>query len=77
LERWPDEKRNHQALLSLPNLYKEMVLKGLLTDQQANPLIRAALDQFIRKYPNSPAAEMARQQVRYYGAIMEGSTHEE
>ena len=77
LERWPDDERNHQALLSLPNLYKEMVLKGLLTDQQANPLIRAAYDQFIRKYPNSPAAEMARQQVRYYGAITEGNTHEE
>jgi TolA-binding protein len=77
LERWPDDERNQQALLRLPSLYKEMVLRGLLTERRANPLIRAAYDQFIGKYPSSPAAEMARQQARYYGAIMEGNTHEE
>jgi hypothetical protein len=60
----------------LPNLYKTMVFKGVLTQQRANPLIREAYDQFIQEYPSSPAAEMARQQVRHYGPIMEGNTHE-
>jgi len=77
LQRWPNDERAQHALLALPNLYKVMVFKGLLTEPQANPLIKETYDQFIRKYPSSPAAEMARQQVRYYGAIMEGNTHEE
>jgi len=77
LQKWPNDERAKHALLVLPNLYKTMVFKGLLTEQQANPLTKEAYGQFIRKYPGSPAAEMARQRVRYYGAIVEGNTHEE
>jgi len=77
LEKWPEDERNQRALLSLPRFYKEMVFRGLLTEQQANPLIKAAYDQFIRKYPSSADAEMARQQSRYYGAMMEANTHEQ
>jgi len=77
LARWPDDERNHHALLRLPGLYNRMVFKGLLSEEQARPLIRAAYEQFVQKYPNSPAAETARQQIMYYAALVEGQKHEQ
>ncbi|OHB68499.1 MAG: hypothetical protein A2Y77_08705 [Planctomycetes bacterium RBG_13_62_9] len=76
LERWPEQEYNHHALLRLPGLYEQLVFKQLLPQEQANALIRAAYEQFVRKYPGSPAVEAARQQVDYYQMIMEGSSHE-
>jgi hypothetical protein len=54
-----------------------MVFKGVLSEQQARPLIRGAYEKFIQKYPNSPAAEMARQQILYYATPAEAQTHEQ
>jgi len=77
LERWPDDERNHHVLLRLPGLYNRMVFKGVLSEQQAKPLIRAAYEKFVREYPDSPAAEMARQQILYCATPVEAQTHEQ
>jgi TolA-binding protein len=77
VERWPDDERNHHVLLRLPGLYKQLVFKGVLSEEQASPLIRGAYERFVQKYPDSPAAEMARQQILYYATPVEAQTHEQ
>jgi TolA-binding protein len=76
LEKWPADERNHHVLLRLPNLYRELVFKGILTERQAKPLVRGAYEKFVQKYPDSPAAEMARQMVRFTATEVEGQAHE-
>jgi TolA-binding protein len=76
LAQWPEDERNHHALLRLPDLYKQMILKGVLSEQQARPLIKAAYEKLVQKYPDSPVAQIARERIRFYATPVEGQIHE-
>jgi len=76
LEQWPEEEWNQHVLLRLPDLYKQMVFKGVLSEQQARPLTKAAYEKLVQKYPDSPVAQIARERIRFYATPVEGQIHE-
>ncbi len=57
---WPAEKYRWHAQLMVAKGYERMAAEGKLSGQQAHEKALAAYTQVLERYPNSPAAKVAR-----------------
>jgi tetratricopeptide (TPR) repeat protein len=71
-ESWPDYERVWHLQFMLARLCRDSVKSGGITEQEADPKIRAALSTVVQKYPDCPAMKAASSWLEEIARLSEG-----
>ena len=60
VDNWPHFAQTWNALFQIGPIYEDLEKAGLVSESEAETKIRAVYEQLVEKYPNCPAAKIAR-----------------
>jgi tetratricopeptide (TPR) repeat protein len=68
VDNWPDYEYAWNALFLLGRSYEDLKESGVISKSQADPKIKAAYEQLLKKYPDCKAARIARRWLNQYNS---------